>query len=258
MTTPDPAPRRIDPAHILAVCSAASAGRARGNILLQDPDAARIFLPTKSATRAAHAALDQVGYQVSTDDSDARSRTLIVRGWDENRLEARLAAMRNVLSQLTQEPNSTAIAVIERFRDLPDELQAERPDRDVIRQGAQQLRAWIFARSGINAPHDPRCQPADATCARQLRLAWQLEAAIDDYALRHLRVAAHALNRYRVLEPVMSADQASDTAIRQASIMFHLSPPGEFRAPVSRPPTRPDARPRRRTSPSGPAGRHPR
>ena len=87
--------------------------------------------------------------------------------------------------------------------------------------------------SGIHAPHDPAVFPADRGNALRLRAARALETAIDDLVERHLRVAGHALPLYQSLRLRTTEDQAKDTAIRRASVMYHLPADGA-RLPASR------------------------
>jgi hypothetical protein len=228
MTARDPYPSGVDPCHIWAVCAAAAPGHdpAGTAVLAGGRDAARVYLPARAAARAAQAALSRVGYQVARAAGSSRGRQLLVRGWSAGGLEARLTAMRAVLEQLAADPGSAATMALDQLRRVPAaELPAAAGQQQLTWQAGEQLRRWIFAASGIHAPHDPLARPADTGCALRLSAAWRLEEAIDDLAARQLRVAGRALALYPALRQQIGHDSARDTVIRQAGITFHLSSP---------------------------------
>jgi hypothetical protein len=296
MTTPDTYLSWVDPSHIWTICAtAAPPGHRTDHMFVFGGEqyGARAYLPTRSAARAARAALTRVGYQAVPATDARRSLDLTIYGWSAQGLQSRLTAMRAVLSQLADEPGSTAATALDHLgrqpvTALPDEAGRLR----LVRQAGEQLRGWISATSGIHAPCDPLAKPADAGCALQLSATWRAEEAIDDLAGRHLRVAWHALALYPGLRQTRSHDDARDSAVRQAGIASHLShhlapdtnslmpgsapgsgsPPWapaeishriraalEFPAtPISaaQRPSPPEASPRGRTFPSGRPGQH--
>jgi hypothetical protein len=226
MATRDQQPSRVDPSHIRMICASAGPARdRRGTVLFAGArDGIHVYMPTRAGARNAQAALSRVGYQVVRTADHRRGGHLVVRGWSADALEARLTAMRSVLEQLAADPGSTAAKALDR---LGSRSAAALPDRagqrELSQQAALQLLRWIFANSGIHAPHDPLAQPADAGCALRLSAAWQLEEAIEDLAARQVRVAADALAQYPVLRQQMGHDSARDIAVRRASVAFHLS-----------------------------------
>jgi hypothetical protein len=223
MTTPSPLPDRTDPAHILSVCAAAVPSPDRDTIQLTlGRLGTYLYLPARPAARAARAALTQVGYRVDAAGVDR----LIIRGWSTGALEARIIGMSAVLSLLAAQPGRTATAMLGQLRAVPAAQLAEAgTQRQLIAQAGQQLQGWLDTRSGIRAPHDPRFQPADAGDATRLRDAWRLEDATDDMAARQRRVAADALGLYAALRPDLGHAAARDTAVRQATVSFHLGNP---------------------------------
>jgi hypothetical protein len=224
MTTPGPLPDRTDPAHVLAVTTEAIPGPDRDAVQLAlGRPGTFLDLPTRRAARAAQDALILVGYRAGP---AGRDRSLLISGWGTGTLEARLVAMRAVLSLLRAQPGRTAATMLDQLRAVPDaQLAAAETRQQATAQASQQLRRWLAARSGIHAPHDPRFQPGDAGDAMRLLAAWRLEAAIDDVAARQQRVAADALGLYPALRADHGHAIARDTAVRQASIAFHLSSP---------------------------------
>ena len=225
MTASDSYPAGIDPVHVRTIATAAVPdGQRDGTVLLVGGQyAARVYLPTRSAAQAAHAALRRVGYQVGRTGS-LRGRDLIIAGWSAEGLESRLTAMRAVLQKLAAEPGATAVAALDRFGRLSAAaLPGQAGQRLLIHQADQQLRAWIADTSGIHAPCDPRARPADPGCALRLNATHRAEEAIDDLAARHVQVAELAVALYPALRQRMDHDSASDFAVRRAGVAFHLS-----------------------------------
>jgi hypothetical protein len=221
MTAPDSREQGLDPAHILGVTNEAVRPRGQVALAVATPDGIRICLRSRRAASDAHAALARLGYQVGRGDSTGR-RDLLVTGWSAAGLESRLTAMRAVLYQLHDSPSATAGAVIERFRCLPLGSPA-RYGSSLLADARAQLVAAVMHRSGIHVPHDPAFQPTDLSIALRLRAAWALETAIDGLVERHLRVASHALPLFQSLRLHTTEDQARDTALRRASVIYHLS-----------------------------------
>jgi hypothetical protein len=216
-------PTGLDPAHILAVCARSTGGR-RGLAVRQSDGIVVCLMPSRRTAYRASVALARVGYEV-TGVSASRGRDLIVTGWDPAALDARLAAMRAALHWFADQPSSTAHLVIERFRGLPDEARTPQQIWELLNQARVGVRRWVTDRSGIHALRDLAVQPADAGIALRLRAAAMLEQAIDDQAERQLRVAGCGLVLFRRLSGQMDHDRAQDTAIRWASIAYHLSSP---------------------------------
>jgi hypothetical protein len=220
MTTADLRERGLDPAHILSVTSQVITSKGQAGLAIATPDGVRICFRSRQAASKAFTALTRVGYQVSHADGSHR-RNLLVAGWNAQALESRLEAMRGVLCQLRDNPAATADALIERFRNLPPGSRVRR-NSTLLTQAHAQLRDWVTSRSGVQAAHDPAIIPADVGNALRLRAARALESVIDDQAERHLRIAAHALPLYQSLRLYTTEGQAKDTAIRRASITYHL------------------------------------
>jgi hypothetical protein len=219
MTTADLRERGLDPAHILSVTGQAISGRGQAGLATTAPEGVRIYFRSRRAAGRAAAALARVGYQVTR--PDGRRRDLMITGWNAEALESRLEAMRTVLSQLSASPSITASIVIEQFRSLPPGSPARR-DSSLLTEAHARLRGWVADHCGIHAPHDPSIIPADVGNALRLRATRALEDTIDGLTQRHLRVAAEALPLYQSLRLQTTDDQAKDTAIRRASVIYHL------------------------------------
>jgi hypothetical protein len=213
----------LDPAHILSVCGlAASGGHDHPAQAVATAGGVRVQLGSRQAARDALAALARVGYQAVPMASRRHGRDLLVAEWSTPGLEWRLAAMRNVIYQLGADPATTAAAAIGQYR-RAGAVPPARVVAAVLADARAQLRAWVSARSGIHAPHDPAILPADLGNALRLRAAWALEAAIDDLIERQLRVAGHAVPLFGSLRQYGSDDQAQEMALRRAGITFHLN-----------------------------------
>jgi hypothetical protein len=254
MATADLHERGLDPAHILSVTSQAITSKGQAGLAIATPDGVRICFRSRQAASKAMTALTRVGYEVRHADG-SHGRNLLVTGWNAQALESRLEAMRAVLCQLRDNPAATADTLIERFRHLPPGSRVRR-NSTLLAQAHGQLRDWVTSRSGIHAPHDPAIIPADVGNALRLRAARAVESAIDELAERHLRVAAHALPLYQSLRLYTTEGQAKDTAIRRASVMYHL-PTTEGTAsagPRVTQPTGPQPRSSGPPSRNGPAG----
>ena len=213
----------LDPAHILSVCGlAASGGHDHPAQAVATTGGVRVQLGSRRAARDALAALARVGYQAVPMASRRHGRDLLVAEWSTPGLEWRLAAMRNVIYQLGADPATTAAAAIGQYR-RAGAVPPARLEAAVLADARAQLRAWVSARSGIHAPHDPAILPADLGNALRLRAAWALETAIGDLIERQLRVAGHAVPLFGSLRQYSSDDQAQETALRRAGITFYLN-----------------------------------
>jgi hypothetical protein len=227
MTTPDTYLSQVDPSHIWTICVRAAPPGHRDDhmtVIAGEQYGARAYLPTRSAARAAHAALTRVGYQAVPATGARHHLDLTIYGWSAQGLEARLAAMRDVLSKLTGQPGSTAATALDHLAQLPvTALPGQAGQEQLVRQAGEQLRDWIFATSGIHAPCDPLTRPADASCALRLTATWRAEHAIDDLASHHLRITSHAVALYPGLRQTRTHDSARESAVRQAATAAHLT-----------------------------------
>jgi hypothetical protein len=226
MTAPDPYPCKVDPLHVGMICATAAPGSPRGGtpLLTGGRYGVRVYLPSRSAARAAQDALRRVGYRVGRAAETRRGRDLIVAGWSADGLDSRLAAMRGVLQRLAAGPGSTAAAALDQLGRLPAAaLPGEAGQQQLIRQAGYQLREWISATSGIHAPCNRLATPADTGIALRLSAAWRAEEAIDGLAVRHLQVTELAVGLYPALRQAMSHDSARDSAIRRAGIAAHIT-----------------------------------
>ena len=118
MTPADPYPAGLDPAHILAICTRAT-GSDAGIQAAGTADGIRVSLPSRRAAWTAASALGRVGYTAAHDSADRRTRDLVVTGWNADRLDSRLTALRTVMHRLADNPLVTATAAVRRFAALP-------------------------------------------------------------------------------------------------------------------------------------------
>jgi hypothetical protein len=217
MATPDLRRAGPGPAHILAICEhvAASGGHRPVGFVTAAPDGVRVRLRSPRAARAMRAALTRTGYDTSL-TCPGRRWDLLVTGWDGHALEARLAAMRTVIAQLSTDPTATAATVIDRYRHTSARSPGSHLGIAVLIQAGEELRTSVAARCGIHAPRDPAILPAGTGNALRLRAIWVLEQAIDDLIGRHLRIARRALCLFRALRQDITDDRAQDAAICRA------------------------------------------
>jgi hypothetical protein len=253
MTVPEAGGRGLDPAHIIAVCwqPSGAGDHCQHTQTRRFAGGYRVTVASRRGAGAAAAALTRVGYEVTHSPGQRPGRDLLVTGWSAAGLESRLAAMRAVVHRLTRSPSVTAQAVIETFR---TRLPAQPAPSEVLEHAGTRLRTWAYARTGPCVPHDPAIVPGDVRNALRLRLARQLEQAVDDLIAANLRAARYALALYIPLSQVMDDTDAQHTAINQAATTLSLPgnaaqdssallqdlPPASRRAAsVSRPPGRP-------------------
>jgi len=217
--------RGIDPAHIWLVSNQAAPRHDQTGpaLVVRGVQGALVRFPARSAARAAEVGLSRVGYDIARVEGDGRGRQLMVHGWSAEGLESRLNAMRAVIERLASEPGGTASQALDH---LDSVLRVGRPPlptaQQCIRQAERDLRDWITATSGIHAPCNPLTKPADTGTALRLSAAWQGEEAIDDFVRRHVQVAELAVALYPDLLRGMSHDRARDSAVRRASLAFHI------------------------------------
>jgi len=213
----------LDPAHILSVCTLATRGKDDYPAqAIATTAGVRVQLGSRRAAREALAALARIGYQAAQLASPRHGRDLLVAGWSTSGLESRLVAMRAVLYRLGADPAATAAAAIARCQQLPA-MPPARAAVTALGETRAQLHAWVSARSGIHAPHDPAIVPASLDNVLRLHVAWKLEAAIDELIERHVRVAGHALLLFSSMRQHAGDDHAGQTALRWAGITFHLN-----------------------------------
>jgi hypothetical protein len=213
----------LDPAHILTVCALATGGKDDYPAqAIATTAGVRVQLGSRRAAREALAALARVGYQAAQLASPRHGRDVLVAGWSTSGLESRLVTMRTVLYRLSADPAATSAAAIERYRQLPA-MPPARAAVTTLDETRAQLHAWVSARSGIHAPHDPAIVPASLEKVLMLHVAWKLEAAIDEVIERHVRVAGHALLLFGSMRQHASDDHAGQAALRWAGITFHLN-----------------------------------
>lgn len=221
MATPDPYPAGLDPVHILAICT-----RATGDAGIQatgSADGIRVSLASRRSAWTAATALGRVGYTAAHDSADRRTRDLVVTGWNADRLDSRLTALRTVMHRLADNPLITATASVRRFAVLP-RPPAISAAANVLDETRQELRDWVDARAGICTDAPPARVPANAAIARRIRAATSCEEVIGDLMDRHVRVAEHAVDLFGSLRQQMNPGRAERTAVRRAGIFFHLSP----------------------------------
>jgi hypothetical protein len=281
MTSPDQHDRGLDPAHILSVCTEATAvprnvqpaPTVTGSAPPRQPsrtarpghrlsvtateEGVLLSLPTRRTALSARAALAQVGYRTVLDTSAGRGREILVTEWGMVSLEIRLHAMRDVLRDLARDPAPVASAVIGRIRRAPAGSAAAGPDAGVLAELRMEMHTWVSARSGIHAPHDPAIVPADPDIAVRLRTTWTLETAIDNLTEHHLQVAGHAAGRFAGLRQQLGDDGAEETAVLQTADAFRVSSPAAQDLPA-RDPAAPARRPARSRAHGLPPGAAPR
>ena len=212
----DPRTAGLDPAHILGVAlQAVGNGHSRSGrvAVLTTSGQVRVCLPSRRASLGVAATLIRVGYQVTRVGGLSRPDVLVA-GWSAAGLEARLAAMRNVLHELDARPLAAAATVIERVRHQPLGAPAV-PDAEVLAGARTQLRTWVSARAGVHVPHNPAILPGNRANTLRLRTAWTLETAIDRLIERQVRAAENTLWLFRSMRRHVGADQAQQIVLRQ-------------------------------------------
>jgi hypothetical protein len=171
MMPPDRHRTGLDPAHILSVCTLATGGADEYPAqAIATAAGVRVQLGSRRAAREALAALARIGYQGAQLASPRHGRNLLVAGWSTSGRESRLVSMRGVLHQLNADPAATAAAAIERYRRLLA-MPPARAGAMALGESRAQLHAWVSARSGIHAPHDPAIVPASLDNVLRRRLA---------------------------------------------------------------------------------------
>ena len=93
MAAADLDPAGLDPVHIVGICNWVSGN----NASLQTTataDGVRVSFPSRRAAWAAVNALGRVGYTAAHASGDRHTRDLVVTGWNANRLDSRLNALR--------------------------------------------------------------------------------------------------------------------------------------------------------------------
>lgn len=222
MASADQYPARLDPAHILAICTRAT-GRDTGIQAVGTADGIRVSLPAGHAAWTAATALGRVGYTAAHDSADRHTRDLVVTGWNAGRLDSRLTALRTVMHRLADNPLVTATAAVRRFATLPLETRTSAA-AGVLDEARRQLRDWVDARAGICAAAPPAVLPGNTAIAMRVRAATGCEEVISDLIDRHIRVACDAVTLFASLRQQTDDGRAERTAVRRAGVFFQLGP----------------------------------
>jgi hypothetical protein len=180
--------------------------------------------PARRAAWTAINALGRVGYTAAHASGDRHTRDLVVTGWNANRLDSRLNALRTVMHGLADNPLVSATAAVRRYAGLPAGAASPAAASGILDETRQQLHDWVDSRAGICAAAPPTVLPADAAMAMRVRAAAKCEQVISDLIDRHVRVAGHALAEFTSLRQRMNDSRAQRTAVRRAGVFFHLSP----------------------------------
>ena len=220
MTPADRYPARLDPAHVLGICTRA-AGTVAGVQAVGTADGVRVSLPNRQSAWSATAALGRAGYTAALTGRTRSSQDLVVTGWNAERLESRLAALRSVMNRLADNPLVTATAAVRRFAALPRPDASPPAAADILSETRWQLQDWVEARSGICMPGQPAVLPADPANALRVLNASGCEQVVSNLIERHLRVAAQALTLFDSLRSQMNDGRAQNTAVRRAGATFH-------------------------------------
>ena len=69
----------------------------------------------------------------------------MVTGWNADRLDSRLTALRSVMHRLADNPLVTATAAVRRFAALPARAATPEAAEDILGETRQQLRGWVDA-----------------------------------------------------------------------------------------------------------------
>jgi hypothetical protein len=227
MTTPDPYPGGLDPAHIARICAAAASPEPGndGILLAGGRYPVRVFLPRRVQARLTEAALRRTGYDAERVTRPGRGRDLIVYGWSNELLDARLAAMRAVIGTLQSDVAATAARTIDRLAQLPaDALPNTAGQEELARQARQELYARAHRAFGMEVGPDLRATPVDtgsvlrihaAENARKLisgLLAWHHFGTRDALAAYTQRRAAYDHQQARVITLQLSPGPRPDSS----------------------------------------------
>lgn len=221
MTTADPHLAGLDPVHILAICNWVTGSDADLQAT-RTADGIRVSFPARRTAWTAVNALGRVGYTAAHVSEDRHTRDVLVTGWNADRLDSRLNALRTVMHGLADNPLVTATAAVRRFAALPTAAASPAVASDILEESRQQLRDWADARAGISVPFPPAL-PDDPALAMRVRAANSCEQAIRDLIDRHMRVAGHAVTVFAALRHQMNDGRALRIAVRRAGVFFHIS-----------------------------------
>ncbi len=221
MTSAEPDPAGLDPTHILTICAEFDGDA--GVQAVRTPDGVRVAMPTRRAAWEATGALGRVGYTAALAGDSRVRRDVMVTGWNADRLDSRLAALRSVMHRLADNPLVTATAAVRRFAALPARAATREAAENILGESRVQLRGWVDARAGICTPSPPAVLPVDTGTAIRVRAVVSCEQVVSDLIDRHLRVAEHAFTLFSSLRHQMNDGGAQNTAVRRAGITFHLS-----------------------------------
>jgi hypothetical protein len=236
MTTPRTIPVGPDPRHIWHVCVTALADDDASGYVLETSgrQGARARFRTPSAAGTAHDALCRAGYDAIRPAGPARDRQVIIRGWSEERLDARLGAMRGVLHELAGHPAAFAEAMIDGYRETGQDRLPGADREQFLLAAAGQLTDWIHDTSGVHGPPGWQAPAPGGECAFQVHAVRQLEMSIQFLAGRAVAVAGGALELYAGLRGEMvSHDRARAEALGRMGQMYRLhSQPGPAGSPL--------------------------
>jgi hypothetical protein len=221
MTPVEPDPAGLDPTHILTICAKFDGDA--GVQAVRTPEGVRVAMPTRRSAWEATGALGRVGYTAALAGDSHVRRDVMVTGWNTDRLDSRLTALRSVMHRLADNPLVTATAAVRRFAALPARSATLEAAENILGESEVQLRRWLDARAGICTPSPPAVVPADTGTVVRVRAVVSCEQAISDLVDRHLRVAGHAVALFSSLRQQMNDGRAQNTAVRRAGITFHLS-----------------------------------
>jgi hypothetical protein len=199
MTTPNLYPGGLDPAHIARICTA-TASPEPGNdgvLLAGGRYPVRVFLPRRAQARLTEAALRRTGYDAERVTRPGRGRDLIVYGWSNELLDARLTAMRAVIGTLQADVTATAARTIDRLAQLPaDGLPDPARQEELARQARQELYAWAHWAIGMEAGPDLRAAPADTGSVLRIHAAENARKLISGLLAWHHFGTRDALTAY--------------------------------------------------------------
>lgn len=218
MTTPSQFPGGLDPVHIARICAIAGRTEPRNDgVLLAGGGRypVRVFMPTRAQARAAQAALRRIGYATERRSRPGHGRDLIIRGWSNELLDARLAAMRTVVGALRADVTATVARTINRLGQLPaSALPGQAGQLELARQAGQELYARTARICGLDTRPDPRARPADAGTVLRLHAADHGRAEITALIAWHVSMTTDALGAYMRLRATAGHQEARAAAIR--------------------------------------------
>ena len=223
MAAADLDPAGLDRVHIMGICNWVT-GNDASLQTTATADGIRVSFRSRRAAWTAVNALGRVGYTAAHASGDRHTRDLVVTGWNANRLDSRLDALRTVMHGLADNPMMSATAAVRIFAALPKAAATPAAANNILEETRQQLRDWADARAGISVPFPPGRLPDNTALAMRVRAASSCEQVIRDLIDRHMRVAEYAVTEFASLRQQMNDGRAQRAAVRRAGVFFHLSP----------------------------------